>query len=658
MPFQPDTEQSSTAGKFVPDKPVQPKGETEKFIEGVPGKAFKTYAEIGRGAALPLLGAAETIPYEPLQKYAAGKIKEIEETPRAAKGIIDPRTMGKFAEEAGLTLVPGSKALQAESLLGRAGLGALSGATAGGVLTGAKKPEDIYKEKGEAAKSGAIFGGVAGATLPLVAQVSQKGYNAVRDTLQRAFGGDAKKLADALRDYATKRTGAEADAAKKLADQAEQRVGIAEKTMRQQETKGEAALRELPGTKTTEEAGRYKPIPESSQSIGERIKTYTDRVYQQLKDRRSANAERLKGEAFNEALSKEKAGERISNTNAFKKMIQEIDDANRHPDTKLSNMPVQEVRNQLLKVKNAVEGLKVDEATGTVIGQETSFEGLEQLRRFLSDRSYGLPAEGFDAISQQQAGRLAKQVEAVMEEFSPKIKTFINQYKADSEPLRVFKTKIGKVLTEEQIPGVRGYATTATEDIPSRVFKNKESYQSLLEAVGNNKPFAENEARKYFSNELEKLGGDPKRIEGFIRQNRDMLKETNSMNMVENYLKQVKSATTKAEQAGKIAKESTVTAEKQAARQQMFAKLQSDIMTAREPIDVARHYKDFAQKLLSDGTINQDQYRAMLQEANRIQTSVADTQAAKQEFAKGLTKIVGAGVLGTLGYYGSKAIGD
>lgn len=658
MPFQPDTEQTSTTGKFVPDTPAKPKGAVEKFIAGVPKEAFKEYAEIGRGAALPLLGAAETIPYKPLQKFAAGKIKEIEETPRAKKSLIDPRTMGRFATEAGLTLVPGTKALQAESLLGRVGLGALTGGTAGGVLTPVKKEEKIGEEKLSAAKTGAITGGVLGGTVPLITQVASKGYNAVRDTLQRAFGGDAKKLADSLREYATKRTGAEADAARKLADQAEQRVGIAEKTVRQQETKGEAALRELPGTKTTEEAGRYKAIPESTQTIGERIKNYTDRVYQQLKDKRSANAERIKSEAFNEALAKEKSGQTVAETKAFQSAIKEIDTALRNPDTGLSNMPVQEVRNQLLKVKNAIEGVKVDEATGTVIGQPTSFEGLEQLRRFLNDRAYGLPAEGFDAISQQQAGRLAKQVEGIMEEFSPKIKTFINQYKADSEPLRVFKTKIGKVLTQEQIPGVQGYATTAAEDIPSRVFKNKESYQSLLEAVGGNKQFAENEAKKYFSNQLEKLSGDPKAIEKFIRSNRDMLKETNSIGMVEGYLKQVRQATGRAEQAGKIAKESAITAEKQAARQQTFAKLQSDIMTAREPMDVARHYRDFAQKMLSDGTINQAQYRTMLQEANRIQTSVADTQAAKTEFYKGLSKIVGAGALGTLGYYGSKAIGD
>jgi hypothetical protein len=35
-----------------------------------------------------------------------------------------------------------------------------------------------------------------------------------------------------------------------------------------------------------------------------------------------------------------------------------------------------------------------------VTGKPVSFEGLETLRRFLRDRSYGLPAEGFDAIGQ------------------------------------------------------------------------------------------------------------------------------------------------------------------------------------------------------------------------------------------------------------------
>jgi hypothetical protein len=43
---------------------------------------------MGRGAALPLLGIAETVPYKPLQKWAAGKVKEIEETPVAKKELL------------------------------------------------------------------------------------------------------------------------------------------------------------------------------------------------------------------------------------------------------------------------------------------------------------------------------------------------------------------------------------------------------------------------------------------------------------------------------------------------------------------------------------------------------------------------------------------
>jgi hypothetical protein len=208
-----------------------------------------------------------------------------------------------------------------------------------------------------------------------------------------------------------------------------------------------------------------------------------------------------------------------------------------------------------------------------------------------------------------------------MEEFSPKIKTFITQYKTDSEPLQVFKTKIGKVLTGEQLPGTTGYATTATEDIPSKVFKNKENFQSLIEAVGGNKEFAQTQAQRYFSGELEKLGSDPKAIEKFIRSNRDMLKETNSMSMVENYLKEVRTAVSRGTKATEIVEKSTKTAEQQRAIQADYAKLQSQIQTANTPLEVSNYYKQFANKLLSEGKATQAEYREMINEANRVSTA-------------------------------------
>ena len=119
-----------------------------------------------------------------------------------------------------------------------------------------------------------------------------------------------------------------------------------------------------------------------------------------------------------------------------------------NPETKLTNVSIDEVKGQLNKVRRALD--PTEEVDGVVIGRPISFEALENLRRFLRDRSYGLPAEGFDAIGQQQAGKLADAVEKIQREFSPGIEKFLTQYRKDSEPLNAFRTKLGESIVGKE----------------------------------------------------------------------------------------------------------------------------------------------------------------------------------------------------------------
>ena len=73
---------------YAPEVKVTPqKPDLKAALEKDRAEAEKVGAEARRGAALPFLGIAESIPYKPLQKYAAGKVKEIEETPEYKPGI-------------------------------------------------------------------------------------------------------------------------------------------------------------------------------------------------------------------------------------------------------------------------------------------------------------------------------------------------------------------------------------------------------------------------------------------------------------------------------------------------------------------------------------------------------------------------------------------
>ena len=503
------------------------------------------------------------------------------------------------------------------------------------------------------------FGGALGTTLGIAgtygAALATKGYQYTKDVLQKAFGGDAKRMANALKDYAARRSGAEAEAAKKMATEAEQKAGIAETAEQKAARQQELAYRQLPGTTTEKEAGRFKAIPTSEQTVGDRIRGYVDDVYKKLKTTRAENAERLKGAPFYMAAEKEMLGGRVASTPSYKQLEKIVTNQLKDPQGLVSAPGA--TGSKLRELENILRGTVVDDATGVVVKNDLSFQGMERLRRQLSDRAYGFPETGFDALNQQEAGRYAELVAKAMEEFSPGLKRFLEQYKKDSQPLQVFRTKTGK-LFEEQLPGVKGYAKVSSENIPSKVFKDRESYQGLIEALGGNKAFAENEARKYFVSQMEKLAGDPKKLEAFIRDNRTMLNLTNARDMAESYIARASAFAKRGEAAKTRAGQERDVATKQAGLAKDFAKLESDLVTAQTPQEIAGLHETLAKKLLSEGTISQQQYRTMLQEANNVLQTVRNMSQAKQQLL-GLTwRGVGGGVVGAGAYMGIKKFGE
>ena len=503
------------------------------------------------------------------------------------------------------------------------------------------------------------FGGALGTSLGIAgtygAALATKGYQYTKDVLQKAFGSDAKRMSEALRSYASKRSGAEAAAAEKMAKEAEQKAGIAETAEQKAARQQELAYRELPGTKTEKEAGRFKAVPTSEQTVGDRIRGYVDNVYKKLKTTRAENAERLKGAPFYMAAEKEMLGGRVASTPSYKQLEKIVTNQLKDPQGLVSAPGA--TGSKLRELENILRGTVVDDATGVVVKNDLSFQGMERLRRQLSDRAYGFPETGFDALNQQEAGRYAELVAKAMEEFSPGLKRFLEQYKKDSQPLQVFRTKTGK-LFEEQLPGVKGYAKVPSENIPSRVFENRESFQGLVEALGGNKTLAESEARKYFAGQMEKLAGDPKKLEAFIRDNRTMLNLTNARDMAESYIARASAFAKRGEAAKTRAGQERDVATKQAGLAKDFAKLESDLVTAQTPQEIAGLHETLAKKLLNEGTINQQQYRTMLQEANNVLQTVRDTAQAKQQLL-GLTwRGVGGGVVGAGAYMGIKKFGE
>ena len=469
-----------------------------------------------------------------------------------------------------------------------------------------------------------------------------------------ALGKTSKALAEDLRLASKKQAGQIAKTSGEEMTAAEQRAAIAGKAEEKAGRGGEIALKPLPGVTTEMEAGRFKPIAQTAQDIGTKIKDSANKVMDRLKATRDTNAKINKQAAFGEAFEKEALGQSIKDTKAYNNALEEIDTMIKNPTTGLSNAPVGEIENQLRKVRGILDRTIVD-VDGTVISRApASFEGLEDARRFLRDRSYGMPAEGYDAISQQMAGRLADRIEAIQKEFSPKIEKFLTQYKKDSEPLRVFQSKVGKALTDVQLPGGgTNFASVSSQDIPGRVFKSKENYSALVDAFGGDRKLAEAEAKRYFASQLESKG-TAKEAENFIRQNRAMLKETNSLPMAEKYAIDLRTYESRTGAAGQVKKSEETIAKEKKQLVQDYQTFESDLsVAANDPTKIVTASNNLAKRMLDHGQIDQMQYRELQRQIEKVRLTVRDANQMKDQIKLFVYRALGYGAVATVGGYGA-----
>jgi hypothetical protein len=463
----------------------------------------------------------------------------------------------------------------------------------------------------------------------------------------RGFMGGGKQLAEQLKTTTAGRVSEEAQRAAKKAQTEEQFASAAEQIAQREAGKPSAAYAQMPGVKMGTEAGVTKPIPQTMDEIGNVIKNKADEVFDNLKNVRERNASVLKKDAFGFALEKEKKGLKVADTQAYQKALKSIDAAINNPDTKLTNASIDAIKNQLTQVKNAINPRQVDPATGIAIGKPVSFQGLENLRRFLGDRARGLPAEGFDAIGQQQAGRLEKLVDEIMIEFSEgKIKRFINQYRKDSEPMRVFQTKVGKALVNEQLAGKGvNYAKVPAQSIPNQAFASPENYKALVDAFGGNKTYTKLLGQRYFASQLEGIK-DAQGIEKFIRDNRTMLKETDFLKSAEKYAMDVRKAETRGAKATKMGEARTASAAEQRKLQEDLNVIGSDVARARNISEINAQTKNAVDRLYDAGRMTLKQRDQVLNNINKIK-DLEEKRAAAMTFIK---IALPSGVGGTVAY--------
>jgi hypothetical protein len=301
--------------------------------------------------------------------------------------------------------------------------------------------------------------------------------------------------------------------AQRILTEANQRVGRLREVASRARQTGEQRVAQARGGLGT--VGQ----PANIADIGAEARNLIDTRLQGLRTERQTAADANMGGAFAEAEAKEKAGSRIKQTTAFQSGIELINDILRNPDTKMSNVNLPQIRDQLNRVKSAITGRTVAE-DGSVVDREVSFRSLEYLRRFLGDRAAGLPAEGFDAIGQQQAGKLKEIVENIQREFVPGFGKALDQYKVDSQPISQFKSKFGKALTGREDFDFSKFSTFAA-DLPNQIFKNRDTVDEAIALAGGNAQQVEQLARKFVADQIQQKSG--KQIADFAFANRSWL---------------------------------------------------------------------------------------------------------------------------------------
>lgn len=478
--------------------------------------------EFGRGLSLPALGLAQSVPYEPIQRFATERVKAIEETPEyvAPGGYGSARTLGKFLGSAGMyggpvgSLIQRTRGLSLPARVGtRAAGGGAIGATTAAAIEESPTMEEIPERKGEAALYGGAIGALLTPSIPGVGELIQGG----RRLVQRARGRPLQEAEATLRGT-TEEVGA---AAGRTAAEAEQR-GIQQ--LYTQAQRREINLRDA-SKRFDEQAQRAKAesqtalrqvaTPSDDAVLGEKIRETAVITEKGLREARQRSAETLKAQYFGEAKAQEKAGQFWANSESgkqFMKFLKDIQD------------PANAGRYTMDEIA-AARDLQMSLATRKVKGKAVAseIEKIEKIIRDAKEIQRRPTMEGAKALQQRYLGELAQRLEdsvygsvdevSAVQGFAPSGRLFRQVYAEMSKPLNQYNSPVGRVLTEE-VEGLPGVFRADVTSIPANVFKSPQQI-AILENAGISRKQLEPFAAEFTANKLAKFNSAEK-IDEFI----------------------------------------------------------------------------------------------------------------------------------------------
>ena len=278
--------------------------------------------------------------------------------------------------------------------------------------------------------------------------------------------------------------------------------------------------------------------PRTATEVGEEARDIVVKRLDTLKKARDTQVKKDKDDMYAIANQQEAAGKRVTDTDAFKVARDTLDAmkskkvAGPKGEQDLQ-LVTGDVARQLDLVRKELTGITMDPMTGVASKTGVSFDRLENLRRSLSDRASGLPETGYDAIDQQQAGKLKKLIENVMKEFTggkidPEtgvmkggaFEKYISNYNKLSEPINKFQTSVGQKLTDKLEQPRNVYATDPIK-LPKLIFDSPRNVDDFIELTGGDKAAVERLARNYVSEQL--AGKTAAQINSYLNMNRNWL---------------------------------------------------------------------------------------------------------------------------------------
>lgn len=487
-----------------------------------PVNEMEMVKEFGRGLSLPVLGLAQSVPYEPIQRFATERVKAIEETPEyiAPGGYGSARTLGKFLGSAGMyggpvgSLIQRTRGLSLPARVGtRAAGGGAIGATTAAAIEESPTMEEIPERKGEAALYGGAIGALLTPSIPGVGELIQGG----RRLVQRARGRPLQEAEATLRGTTeevgemglTRAAEAEQKGIQQLYTQAQRReINLRDASKRFDEQAQRAKAE-------SQAALRKVATPSDDAVLGEKIRETAVITEKGLREARQRSAETLKAQYFSEAKAQENAGQFWANSESgkqFMKFLKDIQD------------PANAGRYTMDEIA-AARDLQMSLATRKVKGKAVAseIEKIEKIIRDAKEIQRKPTMEGAKALQQRYLGELAQRLEdsvygsvdevSAVQGFAPSGRLFRQVYAEMSKPLNQYNSPVGRVLTEE-VEGLPGVFRADVTSIPANVFKSPQQI-AILENAGISRKQLEPFAAEFTANKLARFNSAEK-INEFI----------------------------------------------------------------------------------------------------------------------------------------------